>query len=219
MKNILWILLLSLATQAQGQTIARRGIMSLPLDSVTHRISYRGTLSAPGVPAAELFGRTQEWVARQFEDSREVLHLTDPTRGILIGRAILMAHGPLTENLQPRDFPVSFLFCLRFTDGGCTYEVTDLSYPRNSVTTATSSSSGGQVADALAEWANQNMTSRISTAEAQTTRTPVELDLAADTNYNSKGLPRLRILRDARGIDTAVRALLTSLSQTLGAKP
>ncbi|TGD78471.1 DUF4468 domain-containing protein [Hymenobacter wooponensis] len=219
MKHILWILLLSLAIQAHGQTTPRFRIMGLPLDSVTHRISYRGTLSVPGVPAAELYGRTQEWVARQFEDSREVLHLTDPTRGVLIGRAVTMAHGPQTETLQPRDFLVSFLFSLRFTDGRCTYEFTDLSYPRNLITSATSSSSGGQVADALAEWANQNMTSRISTAEAQTTRTPVEPDLSADTNYNSKGMPRLRILRDARGIDTAMRAVVTSLSQNVGVKP
>ncbi|WP_167855639.1 DUF4468 domain-containing protein [Hymenobacter fodinae] len=193
--------------------------MGLPLDSVTHRISYRGTLSVPSVPAAELYGRTQEWIARQFEDSREVIHFSDPARGVLIGRAITLAHGPLTEGLQARDFLVNFLFCLRFIDGSCTYEFTDLSYPRNLITSATSSSSGGQVADALAEWANQHMTSRISTAEAQSTRTPVELDLAADANYTAKGLPRLRILRDARGIDTAMRGLVTSFSQTLGVKP
>jgi hypothetical protein len=219
MKHILGFLLLSLALQAHAQTAARKGIMGLPLDSVTHRISYRGTLSAPGVPAAELYGRTQEWVARQFEDSRQVLHLSDPTRGIMIGRAVTMAHGPLTESAQPRDFLMMFLFSLRFTDGRCTYEFTDLSYPRNAVTSANSSSAGGEVATALAQWANETMNSRISTSEAQTGRIPVEADLASDTNYDSKGRPRVRILRDAQGIDTAMRALLASFTQTVGAKP
>ncbi|SNC77271.1 protein of unknown function [Hymenobacter gelipurpurascens] len=219
MKNILWVLLLSLAVQARGQAPVRRAALGLPLDSVTHRVSYHGTLLVPGVPAAELYGRAQEWVAREFEDSRQVLHLTDPARGVLIGRAMTMAHGPLVENASPRDFQLSFLFCLRFTDGRCTYEFTDLSYPSNLVTSATSSSSGGQVADALAEWTNKNLNSRISTAEAQTARARIEPDLESDTNYDSKGRPRPRLLRDVRGIDTAMRAVLASFSQTTATKP
>ncbi|UPL49271.1 DUF4468 domain-containing protein [Hymenobacter sublimis] len=214
MKHYLLLVALSIISHvAQAQRV--RPLPVVPVDSASQRICYRGTLAAPALPATELYGRTQEWLARQFEDYDAVVKFSDPGRGILMGQAIVRAHGPAQKNQFAREFNLLFRFCFRVQAGTLRYELTDISYPRYTTTSAAVDAGNGLAADGLVGWLRQDEFSRISTSEAQTYRQPVEPELRDYDQYTEKGAPRPRMLQQCHGIQEAMTTLLASLSQEL----
>ncbi|MBX0292627.1 DUF4468 domain-containing protein [Hymenobacter sp. HSC-4F20] len=192
-----------------------RALPVVPIDSTTQLISYRGTLPVPTLPAAELYGRAQEWLARQFEDYRSVVQFADATRGVLIGRAIVQAHAPAQKNQDARKFNVLFRFCFRVQNGALRYELTDISYPSYPVTVAAADAGSGLAADGLVGWLRQDEFSRLGTTATQTYRQPVEPVLRNYDQYTEKGAPKPRMLQQCQGIEEAMTTLLASLGQQL----
>ncbi|WP_180754360.1 DUF4468 domain-containing protein [Hymenobacter sp. DG01] len=213
MKNYLLLAaLLGSAPALQAQTTPPP-LPPLPLDSATHKIAYRGTLVATGVPAAELYGRTREWTVRQFEDARQVVQLDDPARGVLMGRGVTLVHGVGSTSGADRDFALSFLFRLRVSEGRCTYEITDLSYylgpdyARNDTYAVT------DILSYMQQWQR----TAIATMPAQNRRAPLDEELTGSKAQASRGYARQRLIRDGQGVDNAVKALLLGLAQELRA--
>lgn len=193
----------------------QRPLPVVPLDSATRQITYRGVLPAAGLPPAEVYGRAQEWLARQFEQYDQVVRFADADRGILIGQAIVQALGPAQKNLEARRFNLLFRFRLRARPDGLHYELTDISYPYYPITGAASDAGGGLAADGLAQWQRADAFSRISSTAAQNWRQPVEPALRDYDQYTSKGEPKPRMLQQCWGIQEAMTALVTSLGQAL----
>ena len=193
----------------------QRPLPVVPLDSATHQIAYRGTISAAGLPQAEVYGRAQEWLARQFEQYDQVVRFADAGRGVLIGQAIVQAVGPAQKNLEARRFNLLFCFRLRAQPGGLFYELTDISYPNYPITSTSGDVGGGTTANALVEWQRADEFSRISTTTAQNRRRPVEPLLRDYDEYTSKGEPKPRMLQQCQGIQVAMTALVASLEQEL----
>lgn len=80
---VMWkplLLLCLLARAAAAQT-------TLPLDSVSGKVTYTGVVQVPGASAAELYSRGREWFAYTFGSSKTVLEMDDHEAGKLIGRA------------------------------------------------------------------------------------------------------------------------------------
>ncbi|GGG44969.1 DUF4468 domain-containing protein [Hymenobacter glacieicola] len=214
MKQYFLVLTFSCIFQVtQAQRV--RPLPIVPVDSASQRICYRGTLAAPTLPATELFGRTQEWLARQFEDYGAVVKFSDPGRGLLVGQAIVRAHAPAQKNQYAREFNLLFRFYFRVQAGTLRYELTDISYPRYTTTYAAADAGNGLAADGLVGWLRQDEFARISTGEAQTYRQPVEPELRDYDQYTEKGAPRPRMLQQCQGIQEAMTTLLASLSQEL----
>jgi hypothetical protein len=71
MKKHPFLLALALLGGAARPAAAQRKtvVPLLPTDSFSQRISFRGAVPVPGVPAAELQARAREWVALPFEDA------------------------------------------------------------------------------------------------------------------------------------------------------
>ncbi|MBB4603279.1 hypothetical protein HNQ93_003043 [Hymenobacter luteus] len=213
MKNyLLLVALLGSSTVLQAQT-TQPPLPHLPLDSATHKIAYRGVMVAAGVPAAELYGRTREWAVRQFEDALQVVQLDDPARGVLMGRGVTLAHGVGSTPGADRDFALSFLFRLRVSEGRCTYEITDLSYylgpdyARNNTYAVT------DILSYMQQWQR----TAIATVPVQNRRAPLDEELTGTKAQNSKGNNRQKLIRDAQGVDNAIKALLFGLSKELQA--
>lgn len=205
---------------AHAQTVPlptgyQRPLPVVPLDSVTRQITYRGVLPAAGLPQTEVYGRAQEWLARQFEQYDQVVRFADPGRGVLIGQAIVQAVGPAQKNLEARRFDLLFRFRLRAQPDGLHYELTDISYPSYPVTTAASDAGGGLAADGLAQWQRADDFSRISTTAAQNRRRPVEPVLRDYDEYTTKGEPKPRMLQQCQGIQEAMTTLVAALGREL----
>ncbi|MET4107374.1 DUF4468 domain-containing protein [Hymenobacter sp. UYP22] len=196
-------------------TSYQRPLPVVAIDSITHLITYRGLLPAAGLPQTEVYGRAQEWLARQFEQYDQVVRFADAGRGVLIGQAIVQALGPAQKNLEARRFNLLFRFQLRARAGGLQYELTDLSYPNYPVTSAASDASGGLAADGLAQWQRADDFARISTTAAQNRRQPVEPALRDYDQYTNKGEPKPRMLQQCQGIQDAMTVLVASLGQAL----
>ncbi|RSK49532.1 DUF4468 domain-containing protein [Hymenobacter rigui] len=192
-----------------------RALPVVPIDSVTHQIVYRGVLPAAGLPQAEVYGRAQEWVARQFEDYSAVVQLADAGRGVLIGQAMLQAVAPAQKNQDARRIELVFRFRLRAQPGALHYELTDISYPLYSGTSYSNTDIPGHAADGLAQWQRADDYSRISTTAAQTRRAPVEPRLRDYDEYTSEGKPKPRMLQVCLGIQDAMTGLVASLNQEL----
>ncbi|RSK42728.1 DUF4468 domain-containing protein [Hymenobacter perfusus] len=193
----------------------QRPLPVVPLDSVTHQITYRGVLPAAGLPQAEVYGRAQEWLARQFEQYDQVVRFADTGRGVLIGQAMVQAVGPAQKNLEARRFNLLFRFRLRAQPDGLHYELTDISYPNYPVTTAASDAGGGLTADGLVQWQRADEFSRISTTAAQNRRQPVEFALRDYDQYTTKGEPKPRMVQQCQGIQEAMTTLVAALGREL----
>ncbi|MCA8832355.1 DUF4468 domain-containing protein [Hymenobacter pini] len=201
--------------QTAPPTTYYRPLPVVPVDSVTRQIVYRGVLPAAGLPQAEVYGRAQEWLARQFEDYSAVVQLADAGRGVLIGQAIVQAVGPAQKNQDARRFNLVFRFRLRAQPGALSYELTDISYPNYPDTNYSRTDIPGHAADGLAQWQRADDFSRISTTEAQNRRVPVEPDLRDYDHYTSEGKPKPRLLQVCLGIQSSMTGLVASLSQEL----
>jgi hypothetical protein len=193
----------------------QRPLPVVPIDSATHQILYRGTLPAAGLPQAEVYGRAQEWLARQFEQYDQVVRFADAGRGVLIGQAMVQAVGPAQKNLEARRFNLLFRFRLRAQPGGLYYELTDLSYPSYPTTSTGREVGGGATANALVEWQRADEFSRIGTTAAQNLRLPVEPELRDYDEYTSKGEPKPRMLQQCWGIQEAMTTLVAALGREL----
>jgi Domain of unknown function (DUF4468) with TBP-like fold len=212
------LLAASLTSRAQAPlptTTLYRILPVVPIDSATHQIVYRGVLPVAGLPQREVYGRAQEWLARQFEDYSAVVQLADADRGVLIGQAMLQAVGPAQKNQEVRRFNLVFRFRLRAQDGALSYELTDISYPQYPEATANGDSGGGTTTNALVGWQRADDFSRISTVEAQNRRIPVEPRLRNDDEYTAKGEPKPRMLQVCQGIQRSMTGLVASLEQEL----
>ncbi|RSK31106.1 DUF4468 domain-containing protein [Hymenobacter metallilatus] len=220
LRILLATVLLTLPTVASAQTAPlltgyRRPLPIVPIDSVTHQISYQGNLVVPGVPQAELYGRAQEWLATQFENYAEVVQLADPGRGVLIGQAIVRAVAPAQKNQDSRSFKLLFRFRLRAQPGALHYELTDISYPTYPETDASNSAESGRAVNGLALWQRADDFSQIGTTDAQNRRAPVEIELRDYDQYTDQGQPKPRMVQQCQGIQNAMTTLLASLGQRL----
>lgn len=80
MKHLLLLCLLACSLRAAGQ------VSPLPIDSITHKVTYQGVIQVPGASQAELYSRAREWFAVTFGSAKYVLEMDDRTAGKLIGR-------------------------------------------------------------------------------------------------------------------------------------
>lgn len=82
MKTFLFGFCLCLSLPVAAQTPA-----PLPVDSLTHKITYTGVVLVAGASKAELYSRAREWFAATFGSSKAVLEMDDREAGKLIGKA------------------------------------------------------------------------------------------------------------------------------------
>lgn len=143
MKLLLLLGFIGLSAAARAQSPALPPpLPGLPFDSLTHAPTYRGVVTVPGQPAAELQARAREWVALTFQDAHQVTQLDDPARGVLIGRGFRQVNtNPAKDRLEDQRL-ISFTFRLDFRDGRYRYELRDLGSPdtRDLITNANASS-------------------------------------------------------------------------------
>jgi hypothetical protein len=81
-KLFLIALLLPLFAKAQDTT----AMPKLPVDSITHLVTYQQIANTPGINKADLYSKAREWFAVSFKAANNVLHMDDKENGKLIGR-------------------------------------------------------------------------------------------------------------------------------------
>lgn len=97
MKYLLLLCLLAGGLRAAGQ------VSPLPVDSLTHKVTYQGVVQVPGATQAELYSRAREWFAVTFGSAKAVLEMDDRTAGKLIGRE----NGGYMQHFLGQDTPVT----------------------------------------------------------------------------------------------------------------
>jgi len=121
MKNILLALTLFINFNIYAQI--------LPIDSTTKQISYTKVIEVPGTTKIDLYSRANEWFAKTYNSSQNVLQAQDKEEGKLIGKA-LMKSTLKGFNAGYVNYTISVFL----KDNRYKYEVTDLAHEKGTST-------------------------------------------------------------------------------------
>ena len=119
MKKLILIALLFASTKLLAQDI--------PVDSVTHKVTYQEVVKVDNTPQAELYNRAKSWFAKSFRSANKVLQMYDKDLGKLIGKG----SEPLTYKyaLVNMNYTLHYTLAVVVKDGRYRYEITDITVP------------------------------------------------------------------------------------------
>ena len=122
MRLFLQIFTLWLGTSAlcRAQAVAS----ALPMDSVSQKVTYRGTIILAGASRADLYWRARQWLARDLGLPSQDLVLDSPERGELIANyhSVCDQHHFLLTRIP---YDVRRTLTIRVEDGRIKYEMTN----------------------------------------------------------------------------------------------
>ena len=126
MKKLLLLCALSFATVTARAQAARP---LLPVDSLTHKVTYQGVVQVPGASQADLYVRAREWFATSFGSAKAVLEMDDKEAGKLIGNA----HGEYMQRFMGRESPTTLwrTINIQVKDGRFKYTISNFATGTN----------------------------------------------------------------------------------------
>lgn len=96
---------------------------ALPLDSVSRKVTYRGTITRPGASRADLYWSARQWLARDLGLPRQDLVLDSPEQGELIANYYSVCDQHFLLTRIPYD--VRRTLTIQVEDGLVKYEMTN----------------------------------------------------------------------------------------------
>jgi hypothetical protein len=126
MKKLLLALLCLLAYSAQAQKAARLGYSRLPVDSVTHLVTYSAVVPVEGATKEELYLRAKEWLARSIVDSKAASRMDDKEAGTLVYYGTIK--NASTSALSDNGGTYGLVFAVYTKDGRYKYVIDQFTY-------------------------------------------------------------------------------------------
>ena len=105
----------------------------LPIDSITHLITYEGVLDVRGVSSAELYKRMQEWFKTYYKNSSEVIRENDSVKYRMTGKPRFRIQNPPDKNGLKTDAGlIQYTIIVAAKDGRFRYELTEFNWKQPS---------------------------------------------------------------------------------------
>jgi hypothetical protein len=124
--------LISLAVQAQRKVEAAFA-PEMPVDSITHLITYEGVLEVKGVVAPELYKRTLDWFRSYYKNPSEVIRENDSLKMRITGKPRFKIQNPPDKNgLKTDAGMVQYTIMVAAKDGRFRYELTEFNWKQTS---------------------------------------------------------------------------------------
>lgn len=96
----------------------------MPIDSITHLITYTDVINVDSTSKDELYSRGREWFAKYYKSSNEVLQMQDMNSGKLIGKAIFYISA--WTGIMTVDYGyITYSISLYFKDNKYKYVITN----------------------------------------------------------------------------------------------
>jgi hypothetical protein len=156
------------------------GSAKLPIDSVTHRITYAEVVQLPGLSQAELYTRAKLWFAEAFKSGKQVIQTDDKEAGVVQGKAWTSVEVHFLNDDQPASvMGLWYTVTLTCRRGHYRYEITEF---KSSI--ADGSGEQSPMEPLLASWAprsDQDSTEKLY-------YTLVTGDLTTGIRSNGKGI-------------------------------
>lgn len=105
----------------------------MPLDEVTHLITYEGVNTVAGVTAAELYKRMQEWFKTYYKNPTEVIRENDSVKFAMTGKPRFKIQNLPDKNGTRTDAGnVQYTIMVAAKEGRFRYELTEFNWKQAS---------------------------------------------------------------------------------------
>lgn len=98
---------------------------SLPIDSITGRITYTAIVSVDSVSSKQqMYLRAREWFAKTYRSSKDVIQMEDSVSGKIIGKALMQVYNKGLGMLHNSGY-INYTISVFVKNGRYKYEVTN----------------------------------------------------------------------------------------------
>jgi hypothetical protein len=98
----------------------------IPVDSITHLITYEGVTESGGVSASELYHRAFEWFKTYYKNPNEVIRENDSVRMKITGKPRFKILNPADKNgVRTDGGTVQYTITLAVKEGRFRYELSE----------------------------------------------------------------------------------------------
>ena len=105
----------------------------LPIDNVTHLITYDGVLEVKGVSAHELYQRMQQWFRSYYKNPKEVIREEDSVANRMTGKPRFRIQQPADKNgLRTDAGLVQYTISVATKDGRYRYQLSEFNWKQAS---------------------------------------------------------------------------------------
>jgi hypothetical protein len=119
-----------LATASFAQ---KKSTSSLPVDSITHLITYEGVVQTPNVSADVLYNRALAWFRSYYKNPGEVMRKNDITEHVIEGKPRFKIYNLADKDGLMTDAGlVQYTITVSARDGRFKYELTEFNWKQNS---------------------------------------------------------------------------------------
>ena len=149
MKRLLIIILMLASVSLNAQ--------NWPIDPTTKEINFTSVVTIDSAAKNDLFVRANEWFAKTFNDSKEVIQMSDKESGKIVGKGIFKVyfHSFGTKDAGYVHYTISIMV----KDGRYKYSLNDLYHSNEGATPGIGS--GGNLINEKADCGNFNLTKKI----------------------------------------------------------
>jgi len=135
-KSVAFILLLFLflgTVHAQKSAAPAMVPAPVPVDSITHLITYESVVETPGVNAQVLYNRTIDWFYATFKNPTEVIREKDSIKFKVVGKPRFKISNPPDKNGTKTDGGlIQYTITVAAKDGRFKYELTEFNWKQQS---------------------------------------------------------------------------------------
>ena len=125
---MLCLVLASIFANAQDKTIAITPF-KVPVDSITHKITYEGVVDVKGVAAGELYQRINAWFLSYYKNPTEVIRENDSTNHKMIGKPrFRLSNLPDKNGVKADGGVTQYTITVAAKDGRFKYEITEVNW-------------------------------------------------------------------------------------------
>jgi hypothetical protein len=108
-------------------------VPQLPMDNITHKITYEEVVDAPGKSADELYRKTLAWFRGYFKNPGEVIRENDSIKLSVTGKPrFRISNPPDKEGTKSDAGLVQYTITVAAKDGRFKYTLTDFNWKGNS---------------------------------------------------------------------------------------
>jgi hypothetical protein len=134
MKKVFLILCLAyVSVQANAQQSTPLTPVSVPVDSITHKITYESVIEVKGVSADELHKRIVSWFNEYYKNPTEVIRENDSINHKVVGKPRFRLSNPPSKDVKKDGGVTQYTITVGAKDGRFRYEITDVNWKQTSL--------------------------------------------------------------------------------------
>ena len=107
--------------------------VKVPIDSVTHLITYEEVVQAQSLSADAIYNRALSWFRKYFKNPNEVIRKNDQVNRVIVGKPRFKIYNPVDKEGTRTDAGlVQYTITISVREGRLKYEITEFNWRQTS---------------------------------------------------------------------------------------